>query len=400
MAVSTWWLLVLASPVALGGREAMDPVALRTALFDSPVDVPLELRRQIAMLETFESQRQLDTAQGEPVWWKTPVGVAEDLRRRSNELLDHLDWSTDDNPLGHSIVTPVRNQGQCGSCWAFVATGTVEGSVAQNTGKLTMLSPQQLVDCDRQQNLGCAGGNPLLSYSFILDNGLAADTEYPYRGRESDCPTTLHRVSTITGFGVVRPLDEHALLEAVNIGPVAVGVCGSSPGFLLYSGGIHDDPNCGQELNHALLLVGYGHDNKTGVDFWIARNSWGVEWGEDGYIRLLRTVQPDPNAPRDSKASVIGPAGICGITLAASVAVGGAGGDPGSPVESHESWLQRWLGKLRSAFVQWINSLPPWLSQLLAGLFGALLALAICGIYVSRERHAYYEPLPDENGNV
>jgi len=200
----------------------------------------------------------------------------------STPLASSLDWRTS------GIVTPVKDQGQCGSCWAFSTTGSVEGVIAQSTGVLTSLSEQQLMDCsDAQGNMGCNGG--LMDYAFqyiISNNGLGSEASYPYKGVDGTCKKVTS-VSTISGFTDVAPGDEDDLLAKVNVQPVSVAIEADQMAFQFYSGGVLTAA-CGENLDHGVLAVGYGTD--AGVDYWIVKNSWGASWGESGYIRLERGI--------------------------------------------------------------------------------------------------------------
>lgn len=231
-----------------------------------------------------------------------------------------IDWSTKQNPLGRSVVTSVKDQRQCGACWAFSAAESTESAVAMSTGILESLSAQELIDCDTVWDQGCVGGNPVLAFPYIIRNGLASESKYPYVGVKDTCRADqTQSVSGITGFRVLRSNDEGIMKQWVGRTPVAVGVCGLAKSFLMYTGGVYDDPLCGDTLNHALLIVGYG-TTPQGVEYWRAKNSWGLWWGEEGFIRIRRNTEA--------------PEGVCGIAKAPTFAVGGLGGnasDPGLP---------------------------------------------------------------------
>jgi len=192
-----------------------------------------------------------------------------------------VDWRT------KGVVTPVKNQQQCGSCWAFSATGSTEGSVAIKTGKLTSLSEQQLVDCsDSYGNQGCNGGLMDQAFEYIIANGITTEAAYPYTAQDGQCQSGKPVASRLTSYVDVTAGSEDALLQAVALGPVSVAIEADQQCFQFYSGGILSDPSCGMQLDHGVLAVGYG--TTAGTDFWIVKNSWGTSWGESGYIRMIR----------------------------------------------------------------------------------------------------------------
>uniref|UniRef100_A0A1D1YBX8 Cysteine proteinase RD21a n=1 Tax=Anthurium amnicola TaxID=1678845 RepID=A0A1D1YBX8_9ARAE len=197
-----------------------------------------------------------------------------------------LDWRK------RGAVTAVKNQGECGSCWAFSSTGAMEGINAITTGELISLSEQELVDCDTT-NEGCDGGYMDYAFEWVINNGgIDSEANYPYTGQaDSVCNTTKEeiKVVSIDGYGDVAT-SESALLCAVVQQPVSVGIDGSSLDFQLYTGGIYDGDCSGNpdDIDHAVLVVGYGQQG--GTDYWIVKNSWGTDWGMQGYIYIRRNT--------------------------------------------------------------------------------------------------------------
>jgi C1A family cysteine protease len=189
------------------------------------------------------------------------------------------DWST------KGYTTPVKNQGQCGSCWAFSATETIESQVYICTGKLPVLAPEQIVDCDTAgQDQGCNGGFPSGAYEYVQSaGGMDTEASYPYTAGESgeggNCAFDATKVAAkITGYKSVN--GESGLYTQLSTsGPASICVDASS--WQTYSGGVLTD--CGSDVDHCVQLTGYANYNKQGA-YWIVRNSWGTDWGENGFI--------------------------------------------------------------------------------------------------------------------
>ncbi|XP_058110485.1 zingipain-2 [Magnolia sinica] len=233
------------------------------------------------------------------------------LSRPLEDVPDTVDWRK------KGAVTPVKDQGSCGACWAFSATGAIEGINKIVTGSLISLSEQELVDCDKSYNSGCSGGLMDYAFEWVTENhGIDTEGDYPFQGRDSTClkEKRKRQIVTIDGYVDVPANDESQLLQAVAGQPVSVGLCGSERAFQLYSKGIFNGP-CSTSLDHACLLVGYGSEN--GVDYWIMKNSWGESWGMSGYIHMLR------NSGNSE--------GVCGIYKLASYPTKTSPNPPPSP---------------------------------------------------------------------
>lgn len=196
-------------------------------------------------------------------------------------LPDAVDW------VSKGAVTGVKDQGQCGSCWAFSATGALEGALFLKTGVLTPLSEQELVDCDKG-DAGCGGGLMDSAFEYVKAHGITTEAAYPYKAVQGECKAVASPVvqaHTVVGFKDVPAGDEKALEAALAVQPVSVAIQADQLAFQFYKSGVLTG-ECGQKLDHGVLAVGYGVDQ--GVPYWKVKNSWGSGWGEGGYIRLHR----------------------------------------------------------------------------------------------------------------
>ncbi|XP_044510568.1 cysteine protease XCP2 [Mangifera indica] len=214
------------------------------------------------------------------------------------DLPKSVDWRK------KGAVTNVKNQGSCGSCWAFSTVAAVEGINQIVTGNLTSLSEQELIDCDNSFNNGCNGG--LMDYAFayiVSSGGLHKEEDYPYIMEEGTCEMNREasEMVTISGYRDVPQNNEMSLLKALAKQPISVAIEASTRDFQFYSGGVFDG-DCGTDLDHGVAAVGYG--SSKGLDYIIVKNSWGPKWGEKGYIRMKRNTGK--------------PEGLCGINKMAS----------------------------------------------------------------------------------
>lgn len=340
-----------------------------------------------------------------------------------------VNWaSADGNALGKSIVSAVGDQGRCGACWAFSAVHAVESVLrlshyrineTTESSSLASLSIQELIDCDQNStrgvllpaenfNKGCSGGNPIRAFSYIFKYGISSsiDKLTVYHDEELNCKIDVEEfkrrelallsfrkeqeggllndqvnekslrsprrylLASISSFVVFPSGDELSIREHISHeGPVAVGICGTDPRFVYYGQGILDISDCCTTLNHAVLIVGYGSEG--GMDYWIAQNSWGAQWGENGYVRIKR------NDHRRLFSGSILPSGICGIALSAAAPLGGFQLSTGVALgrDQHDF-------SLMTVLISWIFSNQQFVMLLLSAamiLFSVLLfAFALC----------------------
>lgn len=232
---------------------------------------------------------------------------ASDMNINADNLPVSVDWRKT------GAVTSVKDQGQCGSCWAFSSTAATEGAWAIATGNLLDLSEQELVDCARGFNYGshgCSGGQMDGGFKFVIENGLCSASKYPYVSgttktegtcESNKCGSAIKFEGTTCSD--VTPNDELLLKFAVAQQPVAIAIEADTRYFQFYAGGILDSIECGTKLDHGVLIAGYGEED--GKKYWLVKNSWSTSWGEEGYVKIART---------DSRNNE----GICGIAMSPS----------------------------------------------------------------------------------
>jgi C1A family cysteine protease len=210
-----------------------------------------------------------------------------------------IDWRS------KGAVTSVKDQGQCGSCWTFSATGAVEGAWAVSKGQLIDLSEEQLVECATGISYGshgCNGGQMEGAFKYVIEHGQCALSAYPYTsgtGQSGSCQSC-QPIAHVSSCSDVKPNDQISLKAAVAQQPIAIAIEADTRYFQSYSSGVLTSSSCGTTLDHGVLIVGYGTEN--GIDYWLVKNSWSTTWGDKGYVKIARS--DSTNDP-----------GICGIAM-------------------------------------------------------------------------------------
>lgn len=231
----------------------------------------------ITIMNGYNSSNRVPAAERENPVFMPPLNF---------DLPKSVDWRE------KGYVTPVKNQGHCGSCWSFSTTGALEGQNFRKTGKLISLSEQNLIDCSSKYgNNGCNGGLMDNAFAYIKANkGIDTEDSYPYEGKDDKCRFHKQDVGAVdSGFvDVPTGSEEHLAMAVASVGPVSVAIDASHESFQFYHHGVYSEAECSsEELDHGVLVVGYGDDGQS-HDYWIVKNSWGTKWGRDGYVYMSR----------------------------------------------------------------------------------------------------------------
>jgi len=227
-------------------------------------------------------------------------------------LPEDFDWRD------HGAVGPVKNQGSCGSCWSFSASGALEGANYLATGKMEVLSEQQMVDCDHECDssepdscdAGCNGGLMTSAFSYLLKSGgLEREKDYPYTGKDGTCKFDKSKIAaSVQNFSVVSVDEEQIAANLLKHGPLAIGI--NAAYMQTYIGGVSCPYICGRSLDHGVLLVGYGASGFApsrlkNKPYWIIKNSWGENWGEKGYYKICKGSNVRNKCGVDSMVSTV-----------------------------------------------------------------------------------------------
>jgi len=221
----------------------------------------------------------------------TPEALKEHSDRIEERVVNPVTLPTSFDWRQKGAVAPIKNQGQCGSCWSFGTVASIEGNNFVANGKLVSLSEEELVQCDTT-DMGCNGGLPSNAYKWMLKNkqGLETESDYKYTsgtGNTGTCSKDEKKETVfLNTWKSISTNEDTIASELMKYGPLAVAIVATGP-VQQYTGGIISG-SCGGQIDHAVTLVGFGEEN--GTKFWIVKNSWGESWGEKGYFRMERGV--------------------------------------------------------------------------------------------------------------
>lgn len=208
---------------------------------------------------------------------------------------NEFDWRS------KGVITPVKNQGDCGSCWSFSATGAMESIYTIKTGIQVSFSEQELIDCSNKYNdMGCNGGTMTGAFRYAIDNGICHERDVPYDNTTHSCmKDSCKNKSFFTDCKILPSAAPLKMLRYIQNQPLSVAIQANHPMFKFYKSGIITSIECGDTPDHGVLIVGYGSEN--GIDYWLVKNSWGTDWGDHGYVKIGRDVSENKY-------------GVCGIT--------------------------------------------------------------------------------------
>ncbi|KAE9547829.1 hypothetical protein FO519_008957 [Halicephalobus sp. NKZ332] len=199
-------------------------------------------------------------------------------------------WTVSVDLRKQGAISPVRDQKDCGGCWSFATASTMETSHFRKTGRLVDLAEQQLINCDTKDS-GCEGGWMGTAYTYAKTNGIPLEPSNPYHARDSSCATATGTTVKVLNYTQLRPKDTFSMMNVIDEGhSLSIGLKSGTHDFMYYTSGILDDAyDCDDDtVDHAVVIVGYG--TADGVPYWIVRNTWGLEWGETGYVRIKRGI--------------------------------------------------------------------------------------------------------------